>query len=67
MSLYANNHPCRQHDLRQTRQHFSTLTALAELMPPPYPGMTAFDAMYVSEMAAPPGFMIGPNRCSMDT
>ena len=24
------------------------------------------EAMYVSEIAAPPGFMIGPNLCSME-
>lgn len=43
------------------------LTALALLMPPPYPGITCSLAMYVRLIAAPPGFMMGPNRCIMLT
>ena len=31
------------------------------------PGTMRSEARYVSEMAAPPGFMSGPKRCNMDT
>ncbi len=31
------------------------------------PGMIFSEARYVRETAAPPGFMMGPKRCSMDT
>ena len=31
------------------------------------PGMMRSEAMYVREIAAPPGFIKGPKRCTMDT
>ena len=31
------------------------------------PGMIRSEAMYVREIAAPPSFMRGPNRCTMET
>ena len=33
----------------------------------PRPGMMRSEARYVRQMAAPPGFMMGPKRCNMDT
>src|SRR6185437_6904250 len=41
--------------------------ALADDMPPPYPGITRSLAMYEREMHAPPGRMRGARRCTMDT
>ena len=39
--------------------------ALAEDIPPPYPGMILSLAKYVKEMHAPPLFINGPNFCNI--
>ena len=41
--------------------------ALADDIPPPYPGITRSLAMYVSDTTDPPGRIRGPSRCTMDT
>src|SRR2546428_7203567 len=41
--------------------------ALADDMPPPYPGTTRSLAMYVSDSTAPPGRSSGPRRASSPT
>ena len=41
--------------------------AFAVDMPPPYPGIMRSLAMYVSEQNEPPGRMMGPKRCTIET
>lgn len=41
--------------------------AFAELIPPPYPGITFAAAMYERDTIEPPGFIIGAKWLTMDT
>src|SRR5690242_3595108 len=41
--------------------------ALADDIPPPYPGTTRSLAMYVKDRAEPPGRISGPSRATSDT